>query len=70
MIPMRKEEYEAEQSKVREVYDFESGRIRLVKGTGEIIERIVSRDQHQQINKVATTGDGMSFSRAVSNRFN
>ena len=30
---------------MREVFDEESGRWRLVKGSGEIIERIVSRDQ-------------------------
>ena len=66
MVPMRKDEYESEQSKVYEVYDPESGRIRLVRGTGEIIERIVSRDQHDRINKIATASDGRSFSRAVS----
>lgn len=66
MVPMRREEYEAEQSNVREVYDPESGRLRLVRGSGEIIERIVSRDQHDRINKVATASDGLSFSKAVS----
>lgn len=30
----------------------ETGRYRLVKGSGEIIEEIVTRDRHQQINKV------------------
>jgi hypothetical protein len=33
---------------------------RLVKGTGEIIERIVTKDQHRAINKLATEGDGRS----------
>ena len=42
MVPMTREQYEAEQSKVREVYDPESGRTRLVRGSGEIIERIVA----------------------------
>ena len=39
--------------------DPESGRMRLVKGTGEIIERIVSRDEHAQINRDATLADGV-----------
>lgn len=66
MVPMSSEQYEAQQSVVREVYDPETGRIRLVRGTGEIIERIVSRDQHLSINKMATAGDGASFMRGVS----
>eukprot|EP00979_Chaetoceros_neogracilis_P002324 scaffold405_cov241-Chaetoceros_neogracile.AAC.3 len=65
MVPMTKEEYEMQQSTVREVYDPESGRYRLVKGTGEIIERIVSRSDHERINKIATKGDGMSFTRHI-----
>jgi hypothetical protein len=65
MVPMTREQYEAEQSKVREVYDPDSGRMRLVRGSGEIIERIVSREAHQQINRQATRGDGESFSRSV-----
>ncbi len=65
MIPMRKEEYEAQQKVVREVFDEQSGRYRLVRGTGEIIERIVSRDDHERINKIATKGDGMSFAKSV-----
>lgn len=65
MIPMRKEEYEAQQKIVREVYDEQSGRYRLVKGTGEIIERIVTRNDHERINKIATKGDGMSFAKSV-----
>jgi hypothetical protein len=63
---MTREQYEAEQSKVREVYDPESGRMRLVRGSGEIIERIVSRQAHQQINQQATRGDGASFSRMIN----
>lgn len=65
MIPMTREQYEAQQSIIREVYDPQSGRTRLVKGTGEIIERIVSRSDHLRINKVATQGDGLSFSRSI-----
>ena len=65
MVPMSKEQYEAEQSKVREVYDEESGRYRLVRGSGEIIERIVSQSDHARINQAATRGDGASFSRSI-----
>eukprot|EP00980_Cylindrotheca_fusiformis_P024858 scaffold12617_cov91-Cylindrotheca_fusiformis.AAC.2 len=63
MVPMSKEEYEKEQSRIRQVYDPESGRYRMVRGTGEIIESIVSRADHLRINQQATRGDGASFSR-------
>lgn len=65
MVPMSREQYEKQQSQVREVFDAESGRWRLVKGTGEIIERICSRAQHVAINQRATQGDGDSFARSV-----
>ena len=65
MVPMSREQYEAQQSQIREVYDPESGRYRLVRGTGEIIERIVSRADHASINKQATQEDGSSFARSV-----
>ena len=67
MVPMTREEYEKQQNIVREIFDPESGRYRLVRGTGEIIERIVSRSDHERINQIATRGDGMSFSRNVGN---
>lgn len=62
MIPMRKEEYEAQQKVVKEVFDPESGRYRLIRGSGEILERIVSRQDHQRINRIATRSDGLSYS--------
>ena len=65
MMPMSREEYQAKQSIVREVYDPETGRTRLVRGDGEIIERIVSRDEHAAINRQATRGDGASFVRGI-----
>jgi len=65
MIPMSREQYEAQQSIVREVYDEETGRYRLIRGSGEVIERIVSRQHHNQINKIATKSDGASFSRVI-----
>ena len=66
LAPMTREEYEKQQSTVREIFDPESGRHRLIRGTGEIIERIVSRSVHERINKIATAQDGMSFSRNVN----
>jgi len=61
MRPMTREEWEARQSVVRRVYDEETGRTRLVKGDGEILEEIVSRQRHQEINKQATKSDGDAF---------
>jgi hypothetical protein len=63
MTPMSREEYQAQQSTIREVYDEQTGRYRLVRGTGEIIESLVSRSQHENINRQATREDGASFSR-------
>jgi len=64
--PMTKEQYEKEQSVVRRVFDEESGRYRLIRGSGEVIEEIVSKRAHEQINKAATLGDGASFARHIS----
>ena len=61
MRPMTQAEWEAQQSVVRRVYDEETGRTRLIKGDGEILEEIVSRKQHLAINKRATLGDGLAF---------
>lgn len=62
---MTREDYLAEQSRVREEIDPHTGRTRLVRGTGEVIERIVSRDEHARLNKGATRGDGSGFARDV-----
>ncbi|XP_015593162.1 ADP-ribosylation factor-like protein 6-interacting protein 4 [Cephus cinctus] len=61
MAPMTKEEWEKRQSVVRRVYDEETGRHRLIKGDGEVLEEIVSRDRHKEINRQATRGDGEYF---------
>lgn len=69
MAPMTKEEWDKRQSVVRKVYDEETGRHRLIKGDGEIIEEIVSRDRHKDINRQATRGDGDYFqSRMRANK--
>ncbi|XP_063627679.1 ADP-ribosylation factor-like protein 6-interacting protein 4 [Cydia splendana] len=61
MAPMTKEEWEQKQSVVRRVLDEDSGRYRLIKGDGEVLEEIVSRDRHRQINRQATQADGAYF---------
>ncbi|CAK1579626.1 unnamed protein product [Parnassius mnemosyne] len=61
MAPMTKEEWEQRQSVVRRVMDEETGRYRLIKGDGEVLEEIVSRDRHKQINQQATCADGAFF---------
>ncbi|KAG0235513.1 ADP-ribosylation factor-like protein 6-interacting protein 4 [Actinomortierella wolfii] len=58
---MTAEEYQQQQSVIRRVVDPETGRTRLVKGTGEILEEIVSASRHREINRQATQGDGQSF---------
>lgn len=61
MVPETKEQYDARQSIIRRVFDPETGRNRLIKGDGEILEECVSRDRHMQINRQATRGDGDYF---------
>uniref|UniRef100_A0A670ZFY0 ADP-ribosylation factor-like protein 6-interacting protein 4 n=1 Tax=Pseudonaja textilis TaxID=8673 RepID=A0A670ZFY0_PSETE len=61
MKPMTKEEWDARQSVIRKVLDPETGRMRLIKGDGEILEEIVTKDRHKEINKQANRGDGLSF---------
>lgn len=40
---------------------------RLIKGDGEVIEEIVSKEKHHQINRQATLGDGLYFQRKINN---
>ncbi|XP_053679430.1 ADP-ribosylation factor-like protein 6-interacting protein 4 [Anopheles nili] len=61
--PETREEYEARQSIIRRVVDPETGRTRLIKGDGEIIEECVTRERHKDINRQATAGDGAEFQR-------
>lgn len=61
MRPMTKEEWERKQNTIRKVYDPETGRTRLVKGDGEILEEIVSQEKHKEINKQSTRGDGSFY---------
>lgn len=66
MAPMRKEEWEKKQSVVKKVYDEETGRYRMIKGDGEVLEEIVSKERHKEINKQATKGDGNYFENKIS----
>lgn len=66
MAPMTKEEWEKRQSVIRRVYDEETGRRRLIKGDGEIVEEIVSREQHREINRQATKGDSAFFQSTMA----
>ncbi|XP_043834314.1 ADP-ribosylation factor-like protein 6-interacting protein 4 [Dromiciops gliroides] len=61
MKPMTKEEWDARQSIIRKVVDPETGRTRLIKGDGEVLEEIVTKERHKEINKQATRGDGLTF---------
>ena len=65
MVPMSKAEYDKQQATVRHVFDEASGRMRLIRGSGEVVEQLVSRAQHDAINKNATRGDGAFFSSSV-----
>ncbi|CAG9787063.1 unnamed protein product [Diatraea saccharalis] len=68
MAPMTKEEWEKRQSVIKRVLDEETGRYRLIKGDGEVLEEIVSRDRHKQINKLATQSDGAFFQSQMIDR--
>lgn len=58
--PMTQAEYQELQSQLREVYDPQSGRTRLVRGTGEIVERIVGSSQHANLNRTGTCKFGIA----------
>lgn len=62
---MTQKQYLELQSQIREVVDPHTGRTRLMRGTGEIIERIVSREEHSRLNKHATLGDGSGFAKDI-----
>ncbi|KAJ1930625.1 ADP-ribosylation factor-like protein 6-interacting protein 4 [Tieghemiomyces parasiticus] len=63
---MTKEEYDRRQSVIRQVFDPLSGRTRLIKGDGEVIERIVSKEEQRHINRMATEGDALSYTSRLA----
>ena len=64
--PMTQAQYQALHDQILEVIDPHTGRTRWMRGTGEIVERIVSREEHLNLNACATRGDGASFARDIS----
>ncbi|ALC47434.1 CG18428 [Drosophila busckii] len=56
--PETPEEYQRRQSQIRREVDPVTGRTRLIKGDSEVLEEIVSKERHSDINKKATRGDG------------
>uniref|UniRef100_A0A8D8M554 ADP-ribosylation factor-like protein 6-interacting protein 4 n=1 Tax=Cacopsylla melanoneura TaxID=428564 RepID=A0A8D8M554_9HEMI len=68
MAPMSREEWAKKQNEIRRVYDQETGRYRLIKGDGEVLEEIVSKSRHREINKQATQGDGNYFQTTLTSQ--
>lgn len=66
--PMTKEDYEKKRSVIRTVYDADTGRMRRVRATGEIVDSIVTREQHRQINKKSTLMDGLTYQSNLMNQ--
>lgn len=66
--PMTKEEWERQQSTISRVLDPDSGRYRLVRGTGEVLEECVSRSRQAAINRTATIADGHAFQAGLKNK--
>lgn len=64
--PMSKQDYDKVNSQIREVRDPKTGRVRLVRGEGEILEQIVSKEEQQKIRRLATTWDGVMMYGAPS----
>ncbi|KAK4509069.1 serine/threonine protein kinase, AGC [Mucor velutinosus] len=65
MIPMTKDEYEKKRSIITTEYDAQTGRMRRKRATGEILESIVTKEQHLKINQMSTFMDGLSYQRQV-----
>ncbi|KAI9023022.1 nuclear RNA-splicing-associated protein-domain-containing protein [Phycomyces nitens] len=68
MVPKTKESWEKERLVIKREYDPQTGRTRLVRATGEILETIVSREQQYQINKAATIGDGIAYQTQIAKK--
>lgn len=64
--PMTQQQYLELQSQIRDVIDPHTGRTRWMRGTGEIVERIVSKEEHSRLNQSATLGDGRGFARDIA----
>ena len=66
VVPMSREEAEAAAAVTRRVFEPETGRTRLVKASGEIVEEIVSKHRQQAIrHRASTTPSGACATRTV-----
>lgn len=54
---------DAQAYKIVDAFYFTFLSIRLIKGDGEVLEEIVPRERHKQINQDATRNDGQTFQR-------
>lgn len=59
--PETPSEYEKRQNLLKREVDPVTGRTRLIRGSGEILEELVSKKRHTVINKEATRSDGQYF---------
>ncbi|KAJ3113364.1 ADP-ribosylation factor-like protein 6-interacting protein 4 [Phlyctochytrium bullatum] len=67
-VPQRYEEYQEEMSTLRHVRDPFTGRVRLVKGNGEILEEIVTEEEQKSIRRLATKEDAEAYQNALYNQ--
>uniref|UniRef100_A0A0K8VZE9 ADP-ribosylation factor-like protein 6-interacting protein 4 n=1 Tax=Bactrocera latifrons TaxID=174628 RepID=A0A0K8VZE9_BACLA len=61
--PVTPKEHQKRQSEMRRVVDPTTGRVRLIRGEGEVMEEIVSKERHAKINSLATETDGLIFQK-------
>ncbi|CAD5121030.1 DgyrCDS9571 [Dimorphilus gyrociliatus] len=65
MRPMTYDEWKKKSQEIRREFDPESGRIRLIRGEGEIIEEIVSKKRQMEINRNSTLADGEFYAKTA-----
>lgn len=70
MRPMTMQEWQHQSSQLKHVIDPDTGRKRLIRGNGEIVEEIVSAKRHAEINRQATQHDGAVFQQTLNKMTN
>jgi Nuclear RNA-splicing-associated protein len=63
-VPLTREQYEREQRQLHDTIErivLPDGRVRMVRGTGEVVETLVTKSQHAALNQQATRGDAADF---------
>ena len=68
-MPQSRADAEAAASTVRKVYEPETGRTRLVKGNGEIVEAIISREEQQRIRHRASRMPAAAAASAATQQY-